>query len=166
MAQIPVRHGDAVVYAEIDEIDYERCSKIKWSISGEYPHGYDRSTGEWVQLHRFIMNAPDGVLVDHKNRIKMDCRRENLRYATRQEQNRNIGKRQTATTSRWKGVHYYPDGKKKRIKRWQARIRDDNSKTVSLGYFETEIEAAAAYNRGAILYHGEFACLNDLSLAV
>ena len=42
---------------------------------------------------------------------------------------------------------------------YRSRIKD-NGKTISLGRFTDEIEAAKAYNEAAIKYHGEFANLN------
>jgi len=59
-----------------------------------------------------------------------------------------------ATYSKYKGVHWH-----KLHKKWAARITFER-KQIHLGYFLSEIEAAKAYDRAAIKYHGEFAYLN------
>ena len=47
----------------------------------------------------------------------------------------------TAPTSKFWGVHW-----DKRARRWQARYRDANGKTRTIGYFDTQEEAAHAVN--------------------
>lgn len=54
----------------------------------------------------------------------------------------------------YKGVSW-----KKDICKWTAKIGVDY-KSIYLGCFENEIEAAKAYDEAAMKYHGEFACLN------
>jgi len=54
----------------------------------------------------------------------------------------------------FKGIHL-----DKRCNSWQARIYI-NKKQTSIGYFESEIQAALAYDNAAIKYFGEFANLN------
>ena len=47
--------------------------------------GYFRiktDSGKTTYLHRFIMNAKKGEIVDHKNRVRSDNRRENLRIVS------------------------------------------------------------------------------------
>jgi hypothetical protein len=105
-------------------------------------------------MHREIMNAPDGLLVDHKNCDTLDNRRENLRLATRAQNNCNRRKTKSKTSSRFIGVCFH-----KRHQRWCVDIRH-NGKKIWLGSFVSEIDAAHAYDEAAKKYHGEFARLN------
>ena len=105
-------------------------------------------------MHREIMNFPDGQLVDHRNGNTLDNRRDNLRLATRAQNNCNRRKTKSKTSSRFIGVSFH-----KLNQRWCANIRH-NKKRIWLGYFVSEIDAARAYDAAAKKYHGEFARLN------
>ena len=104
-------------------------------------------------MHRCIIKVPTGCVVDHINHNGLDNRRANLRPATRAQNNRYSKKRKN-TRSKYKGVSYYS-----REKQFVAKITTDG-KTVKLGYFEDEVEAAKAYDKAARKYHKEFAYLN------
>jgi hypothetical protein len=99
------------------------------------------------------MDAPKGLLVDHRNLNGLDNRRSNLRLATHGENNQNKRKRKGAS-SRYIGVSF-----EKRIKKWSARIMY-KGKAIWLGNFKNEIDAALAYDKAARKYYGEFARLN------
>lgn len=54
------------------------------------PHGYVVCTNRGSRrLHRVLMRAPKNVLVDHRNGVRHDNRRENLRFATERVNSRN-----------------------------------------------------------------------------
>jgi len=57
-------------------------------------------------------------------------------------------------------IHFYFFFSEK-AQKWRARI-GSNRKYTYLGYFNTELEAATAYNKAALKYHKEFAKINSL----
>ena len=91
--------------------------------------------------------------VDHINGNRSDNRWSNLRSATRAEQSRNCAASKSGT-SPYLGVSWRTDRKK-----WRAVIKRDGRQTF-LGSFDSEIEAAKAYDEAAKKAHGVFARLN------
>lgn len=108
---------------------------------GKYRTGAER-------LARVILNAPEGVEVDHKNRNTLDNRRENLRLCTRSQNVGNTVSRITSTTG-LKGVMITKHGK------FQARIRFEGA-YYHLGTFETAAEAHEAYIKQSQKLRGDF----------
>ncbi len=114
-------------------------------------------------LSRLIMNAPNGMQVDHINHDTLDNRRSNLRICTRSENRRN-GRKQLQSKYQYKGISYqsrgtYNGSRGGGCKRWRAYTRVIG-KRMWFGYYSTEIEAAMAYNRNVARLFGEFACFN------
>jgi len=149
-------------YAKGDPGDYERLRKYEWlsrkGINSFYarrrvPTGKARKE-KLVYMHQMVVKVPDGMVIDHINRDGMDNRSDNLRAATYSQNLYNRKKRSGTTQSKYKGIYW-----RKKVRKWQASIKC-NKKRIELGYFRDEIEAAKAYDRGAMKYHGEFACLN------
>lgn len=138
----------------IDSEDESRVRAREWHVVRQKHHLYVRS-GDLL-LHRFILNAPDGVDIDHENGNGLDCRKSNMRYATKAQNARNARKRLKPATSRYKGVHRVKSNRKHP---WRAIICV-NRKPISLGYFAYEWDAALAYDEAARKYFGEFALLN------
>lgn len=101
-----------------------------------------------VYMHREIMGTPKGMDTDHIDRNGLDNRKCNLRICTRSQNNHNRQPR-TDCDSRYKGVA-------KQRKRWMAHIQY-NGRSIFLGEYDTEIEAAKAYDKKAKEFFGEFA---------
>lgn len=78
----------------------------------------------------------------------------NCRWATRTQQMRNTRKRVNAKTSRFKGVSLHSQNK-----RWIAQI-GINKRTIYVGSFDTEEQAALAYDERARQEFGEHALVN------
>lgn len=76
----------------------------------------------------------------------------NVRYATSLQQSWNRRKVKGNHKSQFKGVAADP-------KRWRARIRL-NGRLTHIGTFDTELDAALAYDRAAREHFKEFACCN------
>jgi hypothetical protein len=104
-----------------------------------------------IPLHRAIINAPKGLYVDHINGDTLDNRRANLRIATNSQNQANRIRLKSGTSSRYRGVTW-----NKASQKWQAGIKC-NLKSTHLGLFESEEEAARAYDRAAREMFGSFA---------
>jgi hypothetical protein len=142
--------------ALLDIEDIEKCKICSWSTNSDgYVLGKVNKLNK--KLHRFILDIEDvDINVDHINRNKLDNRKENLRLCTKGENTLNVALR-TDNTSGYKGVY------KKKNGRWTAHL-DFNRKRYNLGTFTTAEEAAIAYNKIALQYHGEFAYQNEVNI--
>lgn len=141
----------------IDEDDFEMVAHLRWNLQRHGRIYYARRlerlpSGKMkaVPMHRLIMNAPHDRDVDHRNGDGLDNRRENLRIATTQQNMRNTRKHRGA--SKFKGVY-------RNKHRWRSSLCI-NGKAINLGCFETEREAAHAYDKAAREHFGEFARTN------
>jgi hypothetical protein len=150
----------------IDEADYPRLSRFNWHINDK-KNGPSCKSGLYAQtsvagygklsLHTLIMDTPPGMVVDHINGDGLDNRRDNLRIVTPEQNHLNKSKRKYAS-SKFKGVHW--DSTRGG---WLVKIKRQGAETY-LGFFDSETEAALAYNEGAKMIHGEYARLNVIPL--
>ena len=145
---IPLTDGG---YAYVDAADYEWLRQWTWHLENGYAARWDKR--KKVLMHRQIMPPPRGMVVDHFDGNKVNNCRINLRVCTRSENSRNRRKCGGAS-SVYKGVYYNRERHK-----WSARCiyRDE---PIWLGYFDSEVEAARAYDRMAVELFGAFARLN------
>jgi len=176
--------------AIVDDEDYDKVigaisKRAKWYAHKAPPSKkfYVVSGPRDILMHRVVMNAPEGMDVDHISGDPLDNRKENLRICTRSENCRNKNVR-ADSKSGYKGVEYVKnpayerylkhgpalnkDGLPRKAqpepfkKPWRAYIGSVDKKNthIFIGYFSTPEEGAMAYDKKAAELHGEFALLN------
>ena len=149
---IPLTQGR---FAIVDAEDYEWLNQHKWHICKSHRSIYAgrNSKRRLIRMHRVLLNAPPGRIVDHRDGNGLNNRKHNLRLCTHQENNYNK-RPYLGTTSRFKGVFWH-----KRENKYSAGIRK-NGKRYYLGCYHDEIEAAVVYDIKAMELFGEFAYFN------
>lgn len=107
-----------------------------------YKNGYAFVTinGSAVAVHHLVNGFPPaGMETDHKNRDRLDNRRDNLRIVTRQQ---NVLNRRSWAKSGYRNA-YLDENFSRRSKPYKSEIRF-NGKKYRLGYFKTAKEASEA----------------------
>jgi len=157
--KIPLTKGK---FAIVDPEDYQRLRKYKW-YARKSPHTFyavrsitngKKRPRKNMYMHHLVIDIPEGLYADHINHNGLDNRKANLRLATRTQNIWHRRKFKSPSRSKFIGVDWASD-----MKCWRARIRV-NGKRIYIGSFKNESDAAKAYDRAAIKYHGQFAVLN------
>lgn len=142
MATFTIKSGEKII---VDD-EYLELSKLAWQLNSV---GYARRTirirgsGKYktLLLHRFIMNAQDGMIVDHINGNKLDNRKANLRITTQSENLLNRHKRKKNPTSKYWGVYKHTERRWKTNKTsWRIQVLINGKRHRKS--FESEKEAA------------------------
>lgn len=177
MKRIELSGGKA--FALVDDEDYRMLSKHKWHTNIKPHTTYARSTvrisdnkQKTIYMHRMVMglmDAPSDICIDHMDGDGLNNRRNNLRITDNSGNQQNLRKRSPQNwTSIYKGVHYKNHNKSKP---WVSQITipkqmingirpKGRGKIKWLGSYQTQQEAALAYNNAAIEHFGEHAHLN------
>lgn len=152
LAYIPLTQGYEAV---IDASDAPLVAGINWcalvdkrnvyAVYKQGPAGGQRT----VRMHRLLMGEPEGLEVDHRDGNGLNNRRDNLRAATK-SQNQQNSRLSSQNTSGFKGVSW-----NKARRKWESNIVLNQVKTC-LGRFATAEEASAAYIEASARLHGEY----------
>jgi hypothetical protein len=130
------RHG-CTIEVTIDDRDLQRVSKHRWYVN-KIGYVVANVGRKMIYLHRLILNAKKGEVVDHRSGNTFDARRSNLRKVTKRQNCANRANLHPANTSGHRGVSFC-----KQTKRWKAVVKI-NFKQHWLGRFDTVEQAAAA----------------------
>lgn len=159
MREIELTRGQKAL---VNDDFFDTYGHIKWYAAENKGRYYARnsSLGEGkcgIYLHNFIMGNPKNKSwqIRFKNGNTLDCRKENLMFIRRSDNTQQTSKTQKrrSKTSEFLGVSH--------VNYYAARIKCDG-RTINIGNFKTEKEAAIAYNTYAKKLFGNKAKLNVL----
>lgn len=156
--ELPLARGGVAL---VDDECLPILSGYKWGTDKQgnraFATFYD-SFGKkrFLQMHRHLLGVTDRkVEVDHINGNPLDNRLSNLRLCDRKQNARNRPRKATSPF-KYKGITAGPDGRR----RGYCAAICVNRVRHYLGQFPTQEAAAIAYDKAAVVLHGEFACLN------
>lgn len=144
----------------IDKDDYDKVKNIQWGIcavyayTDKYENIYYANNNKMGLLHRYIMDAPKGMVVDHIYGDTFDTRKQSLRLCSHKDNCRNR-KKQLNNTSGYQGVTW-----DKLNDKWMAYICV-NKTQHTLGYFDDKEEAHKYRLQKVQENFGEFVRLNE-----
>lgn len=155
-ARLPLTQGRVAL---IDPDDAPYLVRHRWQYLDNGRSGYavrqvktESGRKVTIYLHRFLLSARPGELVDHANGNGLDCQRHNLRLSTPSQNGAN---RPVPARALPRGV--YRD--KRRPHTYYAAI-SVGGRAYRLGTFRTVESAARAYDAAAYQAFGRFARLN------
>lgn len=157
MAEISLSRG-RITFVDDEDADY--LKQFNWTTQGGgyvVRRVYINGVRKEIYLHREVMNARSGNVVDHINGDVLDNRKSNLRECS-QAMNVVNTRITSNNSSGYKGVSW-----DSRAKKWRSQIFE-NRKCIFLGNFESKHDAARMYNFWAKDIYGEFAVLNTIEL--
>lgn len=126
-----IRLGRSSCVALVDEADYAAVSRYSWCLSGRYVRG--RVNGKHISLHQFLLGKKDGMVIDHIDRDPCNCRRDNLRHVT-PDQNAANSEHRMRKTNALRGTRQIPGSEKH-----EARVGEGGRKRY--GPFRTPVAA-------------------------
>jgi hypothetical protein len=160
MKEIPLSKGYVTI---VDDADYDWLNQFTWHAdvrkhtvyaarNRRKSEGPNRNT----YMHRELAGVTDPKIdVDHHDLNGLNNTRDNLRVCNRSNNHGNKRRgRLQKTSSRFKGVYLHTQNNN-----WVAQIMLDGM-CHHLGSYDSEADAARAYDVAAVAKYGEFARVN------
>lgn len=150
MKKIELSQG---LYVLVDDADFEYLNKWKWSatLCNKKFYAVRNVDDKPLYMHRLLLDAAKGQLVDHKNSNGLDNQRDNIRLSTHAGNNRN-----RKALKGYKGVL---DRRATGRTGFSTRIKVKPT-NIYIGHFPTAEIAGLAYDINALALFGEFANTN------
>lgn len=141
-------------FAIVDDEDYQELSKYKWYVGSRgyairHPKMIKGIRKGHIAMHRIIINAPDGMEVDHRDGNRLNNQKVNLRICTRKQ---NLHNQKTAKNNKsgYRGISY-----RNKDQVWVASLACDGK--IYSRWCKTKQKAIETWNMLAKKYYGEFA---------
>lgn len=150
---------------KIDKEDLDRVSQYKWRVTKattgrlRVVSNLPTKTGfKTTTLGKFLMNPPKGKQVyPRRFNQELDYCKSNLIVCTLKERQRLLPKKRSQNSSVYRGVSF-----SKTSKKWRAGIQV-GKKSINLGEYKSEKDAALVYNKAAKKYFGSMAYQNSVT---
>lgn len=155
MKILPLTRNQSAI---VDGEDFERLSKFNWQaifIKGKWyakRAKWNGQNNDNIMLHSEVLQTSHPI--DHRDGNGLDCRKSNLRLANKSQNGMALRRKSSGKSSHYRGVSFH-----KRSGKWRSYILPNNT-YVHLGLFESEEDAARAYDKAAREHFGEFASPN------
>jgi hypothetical protein len=153
---------------KVDNADYDSLNKWQWTVAKRknvyYATRTEYPSNKLILMHREILGVDKNHRVDHRDMDGLNNQRFNLRECTSSQNAMNGNGRSGSSIYRGVSIRKRVPCKKDPLglrNRYIARI-GVGFKEIFLGRFNSEEDAAKAWNEAAIKYFGEFAKLNNV----
>lgn len=143
----------------VDDADYDAVMQFKWFAQKKINRGFYAARNTYKDgkrgyqyLHQFLL--PGVPEIDHADGDGLNDQRHNLRPATHQQNCRGFRYKKIGASSRFRGVSWSEERQK-----WEAKLKADG-KTIHMGRFTIEEDAARARDKATLKYYGPDAQFN------
>ena len=152
--EIPLTNS--TLKAFVDPEVFQQIAQRKWYLVTNRNVNYACTcmNNTSVYMHHLLYGKG---MFDHKDRNGLNNQAANVRKTNHSLNAANQPKRGSPCYSKYKGVSF-----DKRRGKWTAGLSIEGTR-VGLGYYKEELDAAKAYNQGAVKYFGDHAFLNVIS---
>lgn len=141
-AFIIIPYKNQVLEALVDASEIPRLLELKrrWRVSynkkADSFYALCKHHSKSISLHRFVTDAPKGMVVDHRHHQTLDNRRENLRICTYGQNLQNRKGLESTNTSGYRNVTW-----SKANRNWRVTIKV-RGKSLHIGQYDSLEEAA------------------------